>query len=176
MIRKLRRLRRVSDSRLSCRLTRSFPSAILVTMGVSQKAHLRRPWTADAVRAHLQPLAEDPSLRLIVLFGSLAGEAPDRARDIDLAFLLSDPADVVDLTNRIAHLLHEDAVDIVDLRRASPLLAARVAEEGVPLYERTPVEFASFRSLAWRRCVDTSKLRRLQHESIHRSLAAWTST
>lgn len=145
-------------------------------MGVSQKAHLRRPWTADAVRAHLQPLAEDPFLRLIVLFGSIAGKTPDRARDIDLAFLIGNPVAIVDLTNRIAGLLHEDAVDIVDLRRASPLLAARVAEQGIPLYERIPGEFTRFRSLAWRRYVDTSKLRRLQHESLHRSLAAWTLT
>ena len=106
----------------------------------------------------------------------LAGGAPERARDIDLAFLMDGPIDIVGLTNKITPLLREDAVDVVDLRRASPLLAVRVALQGVPLFERSGGEFACFRSLAWRRWVDTAKLRRLQHESLHRTLAAWTST
>lgn len=144
-------------------------------MGLRQKARLRREWTIETLRASLVPLTEDPAVRLVVLFGSAAGDAPGRPHDLDLAFLSDAPIEAVDLTNRLTRLLREDAVDVVDLRRAPPLLAARVAERGVPLYERAPGEFACFRSLAWRRYVDTAKLRRLQHESIHRMLATWTS-
>ncbi|MBI3392872.1 MAG: nucleotidyltransferase domain-containing protein [Nitrospirae bacterium] len=145
-------------------------------MGLRQKAKIRREWTIETLRGSLAPLANDPMIRLVVLFGSVAGGAPELAHDIDLAFLMDGRIDIVGLTNKISPLLREDAVDIVDLRRASPLLAARVALQGVPLFERTQGEFACFRSLAWRRYVDTAKLRRLQHESLHRSLAAWTST
>jgi predicted nucleotidyltransferase len=115
-------------------------------------------------------LFEDESVRLVVLFGSLAGGAGGDAGDIDIAVGADGGVDVIALTNRITSLLHEDAVDVVDLRGAPPLLMARIAEQGLPLYEREPGEFARFRSLAWRRYVDTRKLRRLQKEQLRDSI------
>jgi hypothetical protein len=41
--------------------------------------------------------------------------------DIDLAFMFESPTDILELTNRVIRLLHADTVDVVDLRRASPL-------------------------------------------------------
>jgi predicted nucleotidyltransferase len=139
-------------------------------MGVRGKEKLRRAWTCEEVGERLRPLFEDESVRLVVLFGSLACGEGEGAGDIDIAVGTDDGLDVIGFTNRITRLLHEDAVDVVDLRGAPPLLKARIAGQGLPLYEREPGEFAKFRSLAWRRYVDTEKLRRLQQKNLRRSI------
>lgn len=139
-------------------------------MGTKRQEGLRRAWTCGELGERLRPLFEDASLRLVILFGSLARGDAGEAGDIDIAVDSDDAVDIVELTNRIIRLLHEDAVDVVDLRSASPVLKARIGEEGLPLYEREPGSFARFRSLAWRRWVDTGKLRRLQQEQLRRSI------
>jgi predicted nucleotidyltransferase len=131
---------------------------------------LRRGWTAEEVARRLRPLFAEQRVRLVILFGSLARGGPGAAADIDLAVGCDGAVDPVALSNRVIRLLGEDAVDVVDLRRAPPLLAARIAEEGRCLYERDAGAFASFRSLAWRRYVDTAKLRRLQQDGLRRWL------
>jgi len=62
-------------------------------------------------------------------------------------------------------------VDLVDLARASPLLAHRAATQGKVLLDRTGHEFARFASLALRKYWDTAKFRRLQEESLRRFVA-----
>ena len=56
--------------------------------------------------------------------------------------------------------------DVVDLRRASPLLKFSVAAHGKVLYERAPGVHAEFYSLAFRMYCDTKKLRDATAESI----------
>ena len=63
-------------------------------------------------------------------------------------------------------------VDLVDLRRAPPLLAMAVARECRVLVDSTGSEMASFASLALRRYEDTRKLRDAQRESLNVFLAA----
>jgi predicted nucleotidyltransferase len=100
-----------------------------------------------------------PDLQLVILFGSTAKDLTHRDSDIDLAFLFDGPADVLELTNEASRLLGSDRVDVVDLRRASPLLGHAAATEGRLIYERVAGSFQVFRSLAFRRYVDTKKLR-----------------
>jgi len=99
-------------------------------MGVRGREKLRRAWTCEEVAERLRPLFEDESIRLVILFGSLAGGEGEGAGDIDIAVGADDGLDVIGLTNRITRLLREDAVDVVDLRGAPPLLKARRARAG----------------------------------------------
>ena len=64
-----------------------------------------------------------------------------------------------------------DRLDLVDLRRAGPILAMGVARCGRLLYESEPGVFRRFQSLASRRYCDTAKLRRAQRRAIHVFLA-----
>lgn len=114
----------------------------------------------------IRPVAEGEELRLVVLFGSEArGDARAEA-DLDLAIDGGRPLDLVGLTNRLSVALGHSDVDLVDLRRADPVLSRAVAEEGIPVYEKTPGAFVSFQSLAARRFYDTRKLREMERESI----------
>ena len=116
----------------------------------------------------LSPLFKEQELQLVLLFGSAASGAVHRKSDLDLAFLFDKPVDILDLTNRVIRCLHTDQVDVVDLRRASPLLAFSAAKHGKILYQRSPEIFATFYSLAFRRYVDTEKLRQAQTQVVRR--------
>jgi predicted nucleotidyltransferase len=115
--------------------------------------------STEEIRKRLSPLFKDEGLQFIVLFGSLASGRIHKESDIDLAFLFDEPTDILALTNRVIRLLHADKIDVVDLRRASPLLCFAAARQGKLLHERSPGLFNSFYSLAFRRYVDTKKLR-----------------
>ncbi|CAE6797943.1 type VII toxin-antitoxin system MntA family adenylyltransferase antitoxin [Nitrospira defluvii] len=128
------------------------------------------PLTIAHVRERLVPLFADPDLDLVILFGSVAGGVTHADSDLDLAVKGRQPLDLVSLTNEITRLLHTDAVDVADLRRASPLLMMEVVRGGQLLYERTPGCYAAFCSLAHRRYVDTAKLRVAQRETIRHFL------
>src|SRR3989449_11177206 len=67
----------------------------------------------------------------------------------------------------LAPRLGTDRLDLIDLRRAGPLLAMAVARTGRPLFERERGAFREFQSLASRRYCDTDKLRRARRRAIH---------
>ena len=115
-----------------------------------------------------------PRLALVVRYGStVAGRArPDS--DVDVAVLaerelsLADQERIVsDLVRR--HGWREDAIDLVDLRKAPPLLRHEVAEHG-ELLQGEPDEFLRFRVSAWKAWQDTAKLRRARERNLARRL------
>ncbi len=126
--------------------------------------------SVEEIRKRLLPLCGDKGLKLVLLFGSVVTGAVHKKSDIDLAFLFDKPADILALTNRVIRLLHTDTVDVVDLRRASPLLKFSAVKSGMLLYEKEPGLFNEFYSLAFRRYVDTKKLRDAQAVSIRQFL------
>ena len=72
--------------------------------------------------------------------------------------------DETTVTSEVVRLTHWNDVDVVNLRHADPLLAMQIAQSGIVLFEADPSSFPEFRSLAFRRYVDTEKLRRAQRE------------
>ena len=114
---------------------------------------------ADEIKERLAPMFGDKGLKLVLLFGSVVTGKTHKRSDIDIAFLFENRVDILDLTNRVIRLLRTDNVDVVDLGRASPLLRFSAAKNYKVLYERTPGLFSEFYSLAFRRYVDTKKLR-----------------
>lgn len=90
------------------------------------------------LREQLAPLYENPEIDLVILFGSRAAGEMHAESDIDLALRGRGPLDLVAMTNQVTQLLRTDRVDVVDLRRASPVLMMEVVRGGVLLYERSP--------------------------------------
>jgi len=124
-------------------------------------------FTIEEIKRRLAPLFKDRGLQLAVVFGStVSGGFKKQRSDVDLGFLFDQPADILALTNHIIRLLHFDDVDVADLRYATPLLRFSVAKNGKLLYERSPGLFHEFYSLAFRRYVDTKKLRDAQTKAI----------
>jgi predicted nucleotidyltransferase len=108
-----------------------------------------------------------PDLEFVVLFGS-TGTSRARARsDVDVAVRSADVADLDALYRVLAPRIGTDRLDLVDLRRASPLLMMAVAQSGRLLYERRSGIYRQFQALASRRYCDTAKLRQAQRRAIH---------
>jgi predicted nucleotidyltransferase len=115
-------------------------------------------------------VAAELGLRLVVLFGSAArGEAA--AEDLDLGVLGDAPLDVVAVTNAFIRALSSQRVDIVDLGRADPVVAAHVARDGIALYDAEAGGFARFASLSLRRFADTAKFREMERQQIRDFIA-----
>lgn len=126
--------------------------------------------TIQEIKNKLGSLFKEKELQLVILFGSTASGRNRKGSDIDVAFLFDEPVDILMLTNRVLTLLHDDEVDVVDLRRASPLLKLQVAKTGHLLYERSSGLFNAFYSLAFRMYADSQKLRVAQHRMIREYL------
>ena len=110
--------------------------------------------------------AVPPDVQLVVLFGSVARGGAHLRSDVDVAVLCDGPADLDALFMAFAPVFRTDRVDLVDLRRAGPVLAFQVARSGLLLFERAPARFREFQSLASRRFADTRKLRDAQARAI----------
>jgi predicted nucleotidyltransferase len=108
-----------------------------------------------------------PDLELLVLFGSAARGTASARSDVDVAVRCAGAADLEALHLALASRLATGRLDLVDLRRAGPLLAFEVARSGRVLFERHPGAFREFQSLASRRYCDTKKLRAAQRRAIH---------
>lgn len=127
--------------------------------------------SAAIVHERLQHSVKDlprqaPDLQLLVLFGSAVKGRRGARSDLDLAVLCDGPADLDALYLILAPRFRTDRLDLVDLRRASPILAFEVACSGLLLLEKFPGLFRQFQSLAARRYADTRKLREAQRRAI----------
>jgi len=120
----------------------------------------------EEVKKRLTPLFKDQGLQIALLFGSSVTGEVHKHSDIDLALLYDRPVDILILTNRVIRYLRNDNVDVVDLRRASPLLKYSILKKGRLLYEKPLGTFNTFYSLTFRRYIDTKKLRDAQAETI----------
>jgi len=123
--------------------------------------------SVEEIKERLAPLYNMEGLELVLLFGSCVSGKLHTKSDIDIAFLSNKPVDILAVTNKAIHLLSTDKVDVVNLKFASPLLKFSLAKRCIILYERYPGLFNSFFSLAFRRYIDTKKLREAQSEAIN---------
>ena len=114
--------------------------------------------------------------RLIILFGSHATGTAGKQSDTDIAVLderalsLDDRAEIGERMARELHI-SEDALDIVDLHAASPLLQYQVAEHG-RLLSGAREEFVRFQVRAWKQYQDTARLRRAREQSLAKKIYA----
>lgn len=125
-------------------------------------AETKKLISLEEIKDRLEPVFQDEGLQLVLLFGSVVSGRSHRHSDIDIAFLFDTTVDILSLTNRVVRLLHVDNIDVVDLRRATPLLKFSIVNKSKCLYEREGGIFNTFYSLAFRRYIDTKKLRDAQ--------------
>lgn len=89
----------------------------------------------------------DPAMagvQVLVLHGSRARGDGGPGSDWDFGVLTDGTTDLAALVAALTSLLGTDAVDLVDLRRASALLRYRTARDGVVLAERPEGAFREF--------------------------------
>lgn len=106
-----------------------------------------------------------PDVRLAYAFGSVVSGRATSASDLDVAVLFADRVDPGRL-DRLSEQLSAVAgrsVDLVDLAKASPLLAHQVVARGTCLVRRDAKTQAAFETRTVMRYLDTRHLRSIQH-------------
>lgn len=98
----------------------------------------------DQLAVSLADLPAARTLTLAVLHGSRARVEAHPDADWDVGVLADGPLDLAALAADLSAILDTDAVDVVDLRRASALLRFRAARDGVVLLERPAGAFEEF--------------------------------
>ena len=124
-----------------------------------------------ALRRLRERLAGVDALRLLVLHGSRAGGEPRVDSDWDLGYVASAPLDPGELHLWISEALRTDAVDLVDLDRASALLRFRAARDGQPIIARPPVAWTRFVLEATHFWCDAGPVIERAHEELLAELA-----
>ncbi len=116
-------------------------------------------------------LVELSAVRLAVLFGSAARGSDTPRSDVDLAVLLADddPGQLWAIDLAVGSALRR-TVDLVDLRRAPPLLRLEIARDGVPIIEREAGAWRRFKARAMLDWWDWAPLARRFHQLAARRL------
>jgi hypothetical protein len=107
----------------------------------------------DRIREAAQSIGRRDEIRLILLFGSAADPTRGCPRDGGVAIQGRTCWISSTSANRFGEETGVQEIDLVDLRRADPVLLAEVARDDLPLYEAEPGGFARFASLAFRRAI-----------------------
>lgn len=120
----------------------------------------------------LQALAQTYDLRLIALFGSSVSGHTRPDSDVDLGILVRGHLSAAQrrkLWSALSRLFPAD-VDLSVLNHVEPLLAYRVAREGIALFEAETGEWEAWKSYAVRRFWDTHQFRQALKEYLdHRA-------
>jgi predicted nucleotidyltransferase len=115
-----------------------------------------RDWPADLPASIVDDVANIAGLRALALIGSRARGDAVATSDWDFAFVAERRADrgaddvdvaanvAVGLYDRLTTALRTDAVDVVDLSRASAVMRFRAARDGVVLIEAVPDAWDTF--------------------------------
>ena len=107
-------------------------------------------------------LAQKYDLDFLVIYGSYARGKARENSDIDVGVKGHvDFEQNLKLTGELSDSLNMDFIDVVDLNKASPLLAHTATREAVIIFERQTGVFAEFRTEAFKKFVETRRLRDL---------------
>lgn len=116
----------------------------------------------------LESFARKHGIGLVILFGSQASGRAHSQSDVDVAVVADRPLTLDDRSALAALLAErfgfaEDTIDLVEFRDAPPLVQFQITEHGKLLWGN-PADFLRLRVLAWRRYLDTAKLRKLREQ------------
>ncbi len=121
-------------------------------------------------RTHLiKKLVATYGLQLLLLFGSRADgkESPDS--DFDVAYLGKTDLDLnreAKLITDLAPAFGSDNIDLVNLRKAPPLLFYSITSKCQVIYQADDLIFPTMRAYSFKKYVETKPLRELQYERL----------
>jgi len=148
-------------------------------LGIAERWNRHKPLPQDIKTRldSLSPFFEREGIQLAYLFGSLAGTGKKAKRspgDVDLAILTkSGPAYV--LKEELQEILDTDRLDLVDLRRASPVLRFEILRSGKPIYVLDECIRDGYEMETIHIYRDTEPMRRRQSAALGERMAVWCS-
>lgn len=112
--------------------------------------------------------ARFPAIDVVYLFGSTARGTTDPSSDFDIGLLCRADLSVGDearLAAMLSPLVNTTRIDIVSLRKASPLLRYEVLVDGIIIYQCVSDDMVNqFEMQVYREYFDTEHIRTLQRD------------
>jgi predicted nucleotidyltransferase len=147
-------------------------------MGIAERWAGHRP-LPEEIRGSLEELTslfEREGVILAYLFGSLARDETNREpHDVDIAVLTGGAEEPAwRLREKIVDALGTERLDLIDLRRASPVLRFEIIRSGRPLYVSDEVAKERFVLDTLHLYRDTAPMRRRQMEALKKRMMRWS--
>ena len=111
-----------------------------------------------------EDLAQKYSLELLLLFGSRIAGQTHKESDYDIAYLSRRRLDLDEEGQLILDLLpiieerDERLINLINIRKATPLLFYAITSRCQALYESEPTKFATLRAYAFKKYIETKPL------------------
>ncbi|MDP3640381.1 MAG: nucleotidyltransferase domain-containing protein [Nanoarchaeota archaeon] len=124
-----------------------------------------KPLDVSQLEPAIKNICKRYRLELFYVFGSYATGKPGPLSDVDVAYFPSKDIDVIQLLIDLQKIFAEEAMDLIDLRKAPPALVHRVLK-GRCLYAknlRTKIQFETHAECTY---YDTAPLRRLYFQKM----------
>ncbi len=96
-----------------------------------------------------------------MLFGSKASGGTHKESDFDIAYLSKKDLNLKEESKLISELMpvfQSENIDLVNLKKAPPLLFYAIFKDAQVFYERRPLLFASLRAYAFKKYIETKSL------------------
>lgn len=125
------------------------------------------------IKSKIEKLAEKYNLSLVLLFGSRATGRIHAHSDFDVAYLSRKPLDLMDearLVRDLMPIFRSDKVDLVNLKKAPPLLMKRIFDQHQVLSCADKAQHFAYQMYAMRRYIEAKPLFELRSLSIKRFL------
>lgn len=130
------------------------------------------PDNIEQALCQLRPYFEATGVQLAYLFGSLAQNG--RGQDVDLA-LLTAGEPIYKLRPALVNHLQTERLDLVDLRKAPPVLRFEIVSTGRLIYAVNPEVENEFELSTLHLYRDTAPMRRRQDQILQERMMAWSS-
>lgn len=109
----------------------------------------------------IKKIAQKYNLELILLFGSRVEKKLHKESDFDVAYLakrnltLNEESELI---VKLAPTFKSENIDLVNLRKAPPLLFYAITKDCQVIYERDPLVFPILRAYAFKKYIETKPL------------------
>lgn len=123
-------------------------------------------------------LAQKYSLELLLLFGSRVSGKTHQESDYDIAYLSKRKFSLDKQGRLIMDLLpligeyDERLINLVNIKKASPLLLYAMTTNSLVLFEKKPASFACLRAYAFKKYIETKPLYKEKAERLQKELAS----
>ena len=121
--------------------------------------------------SQLHTLFQNNHVQLAYLFGSLS--KADKGQDVDLALLTAN-THAYRLRSEIINYLGTERLDLVDLKRASPVLRFEIIRSGYLIYAISDTVENNFELATLHLYRDTSYMRSRQKEYLKERMKTWS--
>lgn len=125
------------------------------------------------IKPKIEKLAEKYGLSLVLLFGSRAAGKTHAQSDFDVAYLSKKPMDLMDEARLICDLMpvfRSDKVDLVNLKKAPPLLRKLIFDRHQVLFCADKAQYFAYQMYALRGYIEARPLFELRSLSLKKFL------